>query len=309
MKQQLALYWHRPGTDRRLVSSSVVSNVDMAYTNEYSTLLKIEQVEDDCYYDFHVPGFNNYWAQGVWHHNCGKSVLAMAIAQSFGFPLFKLDIGKLFGSKVGESEGNVRELIRLLESLGRAVILVDEIEKSLNTNAASGQGDSGTGSRVFGTLISWMALKKCPIFIVGTANNIDALPPELIRKGRFDEIWWVDLPSAEERVDIFNKLLQHKFKRELRIKDVDDPMITESKDFSGAEIESVIEDALYEMLEPGQKYTLGLLVEKVLSKTVPQARINPEYIDSMRKKAASGYRMANDHVETAKIPATRNITL
>jgi SpoVK/Ycf46/Vps4 family AAA+-type ATPase len=224
---------------------------------------------------------------------CGKSVLAMAIAQAFNFPLFKLDIGKIFGSKVGESEGNVRELIRLLEGLGRAVIYMDEIEKGLNNSAASGQGDSGTGSRVFGTLISWMAIKKCPVFLIGTANNIDVLPPELIRKGRFDEIWWVDLPTSEERVDIFNKLLQHKFQREFEVTGVKDKLITSTKDYSGAEIEAVIEAALYEMLSSKDK-NFRKILESTIERTEPQAQINPEYINKMREKSKAGYRKAND---------------
>lgn len=218
---------------------------------------------------------------------CGKTTVAQAIAHQFGFPLFMLDVGKLFASKVGETEALTREVIRLMESLGRAVVLIDELEKSLGSAATSGGGDSGTSSRMFGTLVSWLSLKTCPVFIIGTLNNFEVLPSELIRKGRFDEVWWVDLPTNEERMAIFNALLQHKFKvTTFKLEDPSDPLIEATRDFSGAEIEAVIEEALYGRLED-TKAEWGDLLLQAAKNITPQAQIDPESVNRLREKAKS----------------------
>lgn len=215
---------------------------------------------------------------------CGKTTVAQAIAHQFGFPLFMLDVGKLFASKVGETEALTREVIRLMESLGRAVVLIDELEKSLGSASTGGGGDSGTSSRMFGTLISWLSLKTCPVFIIGTLNNFEVLPSELIRKGRFDEVFWVDLPTDEERVSIFNALMQHKF----RITDykvtIEDKVIEATRDFSGAEIEAVIEEALYGRLENPKAKMAELMLGAVKSIT-PQAQLDPASVTTLRDKA------------------------
>ena len=218
---------------------------------------------------------------------CGKTSVAQAVAHQFGFPLFLLDVGKLFASKVGETEALTREVIRLMESLGRAVVLIDELEKSLGSAATSGGGDSGTSSRMFGTLVSWMSLKTCPVFIIGTLNNFEVLPSELIRKGRFDEVWWIDLPTSEERIAIFNALLLHKFKLPTRLEAVADPLIEATRDFSGAEIESVIEEALYGLLESPkpEPHKLHRLMIEAAHNITPQAQIDPESVTRLREKA------------------------
>lgn len=218
---------------------------------------------------------------------CGKTTVAQAIAHQFGFPLFMLDVGKLFASKVGETEALTREVIRLMESLGRAVVLIDELEKSLGSAATSGGGDSGTSSRMFGTLVSWLSLKTCPVFIIGTLNNFEVLPSELIRKGRFDEVWWVDLPTAEERLAIFNALMQTKFRiTDYQLESVKDPLIDATRDFSGAEIEAVIEEALYGRLE-NAKANMGELLLQAAGNITPQAQIDPESVNRLREKAKS----------------------
>lgn len=231
--------------------------------------------------------YRNFVAAGVIVHNCGKTTVAQAIAHQFGFPLFMLDIGKLFASKVGETEALTREAIRLMESLGRAVVLIDELEKSLGSSATSGGGDSGTSSRMFGTLVSWMSLKTCPVFIIGTLNNFEVLPSELIRKGRFDEVWWVDLPTSEERMAIFNALLQHKFKlTSFKVEEAADPLIEATRDFSGAEIEAVIEEALYGLLED-PKADVSKLLMSAAKNITPQAQIDPASVERLREKAKS----------------------
>lgn len=136
----------------------------------------------------------------------GKTLTAKAIANEWKLPLLKLDVGKLFGGIVGESESNIREMIKIAEAMAPCIIWIDEIDKAFT--GIYSQGDSGTTSRVFASLTTWLSEKISKVFIVATANNIDFLPPELIRKGRFDEIFFVGLPSQKERIDIFQVLLK-----------------------------------------------------------------------------------------------------
>ena len=241
---------------------------------------------------------------------CGKTVSAMAIAYEFGFPLFKLDLGKLFGSKVGETEANTRALICLLEGLGRAVILVDEMEKYMNQGAVSGQGDSGASSRMFGTFLSWMSLKTCPTFFIGTVNDIECMPPALTRRGRFDAVFWVDLPEDAERMQIFNALMEHKFKREFRIQSPRDELVSATKDFSGAEIEALIEDSLYVVLDDkkkADKMLPAVLLEKV-KRLVPQAQIDPKKVQEMRNHAEQGFIKANNSGQIGKPVSVSNVS-
>jgi len=215
----------------------------------------------------------------------GKTTTAMAIAHQFGFPLFKFDVSKLFASKVGESEANTREAIRTIESLGRCVLLLDEMEKFFSSNATSGGGDSGTSSRMFGTLVSWMSLKNCPAFIVGTLNNFETLPSELMRKGRFDEVFWCDLPSDQERLAIFHVLLRTKFKvKDVDLSDVSDELVEKTKEFSGAEIEAVIEESMYETMHTPSKNLPDILLS-MADTIIPQARIDPDQVAELRRKA------------------------
>ena len=154
---------------------------------------------------------NNSWSEKARKYNlpapkgvlitgvpgCGKSLTAKAMSAIWGLPLLKLDMGKIFGSLVGSSEENMRKAIATAEAVSPSILWVDEIEKGL-TDLKSG-GDSGTSARVFGTFLTWMQEKTAPVFVVATANDISALPPELLRKGRFDEIFFVDLPTQKER--------------------------------------------------------------------------------------------------------------
>jgi AAA+ superfamily predicted ATPase len=232
----------------------------------------------------------------------GKTVTAMAIAKEFGFPLFRLDVGKLFASKVGESEALTRDVIKVMDGIGRAVILIDEIEKSFSTNATSGAGDSGVSSRMFGSLISWMSLKNSPVFIIGTLNNHESIPPELLRKGRFDEIWWCDLPSAEERLAIFNALLGRRYTPDKW--EIGSELLEATRDFTGAEIEAAIQDALYSILNhPDMPFTKALL--ESCQAITPQAQLDPTGLENMRNKAKS-FKTASsvDATKPAALPAT-----
>src|SRR5437016_7339474 len=134
---------------------------------------------------------------------CGKSLCAKARSCLWQLPLLRFDIGRMFGSLVGSSEENVRRAIAVAESVAPAILWVDEIDKAFAGAQGSGISDGGTTARVFGTFLTWLSEKTAPVFVVATANDISQLPPELLRKGRLDEIFFVDLPTKEERKEIF----------------------------------------------------------------------------------------------------------
>ncbi|MEB1807357.1 MAG: AAA family ATPase [Bacillaceae bacterium] len=172
---------------------------------------------------------------------CGKSLNAKATAQLFGIPLLRLDMGRLLGKYVGESEANMRRAIHLAEAISPCVLWVDELEK-----AFAGIGDSGTNevaSRLFGNFLTWMQEKTSPTFVIATANDISKLPPELLRKGRFDEIFYVDLPTSEERERIFE--IHIKKRRSEDIHQINVPKLSEKTvGYSGADIESVVKESV-----------------------------------------------------------------
>lgn len=173
----------------------------------------------------------------------GKSLAAKACAANFGVPLIKFDVGRVFGGLVGQSEANMRIAIQTAEAVGRCVLWVDEIEKAFAGMSSSGQTDSGVSARVFGSFITWMQEKTAPVFIVATCNKIDGLPPELLRKGRFDEIFYVDLPDENEREEIL-KIHVAKRGRDPKKFDLKD-CASKSQGFSGAELEEVVISGLY----------------------------------------------------------------
>jgi SpoVK/Ycf46/Vps4 family AAA+-type ATPase len=173
----------------------------------------------------------------------GKSLCAKAIATAWHQPLLKLDPGSLYNSYIGESERNLRQALKQLEMMSPAILWIDEIEKGF-ASAASQSTDGGLSKRMFGTLLTWLQEHQAPVFVVATANDIEALPPELLRKGRFDEIFFVDLPKRTVRKDIFKI---HLKKRQRDPKDFDlDILADVSEGFSGSEIEQAIVSALHE---------------------------------------------------------------
>lgn len=174
----------------------------------------------------------------------GKSLSAKALANLWQKPLLKLDIGKLFGSLVGETEANTRQALAIAEAMAPCVLWIDEIEKGLAGIQSSGKTDSGVTSRAFGTILTWLQEKEAPVFVIATANNVSELPPEFLRKGRFDEIFFVDIPSKEERKEIFAIQLR-KYKRNPAEFDLE--ILAEASDkFTGAEIEQAIVNSLYD---------------------------------------------------------------
>jgi hypothetical protein len=212
---------------------------------------------------------------------CGKSLAAKAIARTWELPLLKLDAGRLFDKYIGESERNFREATALAESLAPIVLWIDEIEKAI-VAGGSGDADAGLSRRLFGAFLTWLQEKKQDVFVVATANDLSSLPPELLRKGRFDEVFFVDLPDAGERRTIWVIHL------ELRKQDpagVDlDAVVAASDGFSGAEIEQAVVAGLYRALHAGCRLDTALLLME-LRQTVPLSQARREDIAALRRTA------------------------
>jgi SpoVK/Ycf46/Vps4 family AAA+-type ATPase len=216
---------------------------------------------------------------------CGKSLVAKAISAMWQLPLLRLDIGRIFSGIVGSSEENIRTAIRTAEAISPSILWIDEIEKGFSNTGSS--GDSGTSTRVFGTFLTWMQEKTKPVFVIATANNINALPPEMLRKGRFDEIFFVDLPVFKERVDIFAVHM----KKRLRDKQVTEgfklqkPFLEKlagmTEGFVGAEIEHAVIAALFEAFSEDRAITKADF-EKVIEHTVPLSVTQHEQIRAIR---------------------------
>ncbi len=229
---------------------------------------------------------------------CGKSLTAKAVSGLWQIPLLRLDVGKLFSGVVGSSEENARRAIQSAEAVAPCILWIDEIEKGLAGVQSSTFSDAGTTSRVFGTLITWMQEKTAPVFIIATANDITQLPPEMMRKGRFDEIFFVDLPDAAERTDIFRIHLKRR-KREPSLFNLPE-LARISVGFSGAEIEQAVISALFDAFDGGTELKDEHIV-KAIAETVPLSRTMKENIDQLRLWARSRARFASSRTNTEEI--------
>lgn len=208
----------------------------------------------------------------------GKSLAAKAVAGLWGLPLLRLDFGSLYNKFFGETERNLREALRMAEQMSPCVLWMDEIEKGV----ASGELDGGVSQRVLGTLLTWLAERKQPVFTVATANAIHRLPPELVRKGRFDELFFVDLPTLATRKEIF---AIHLTKRELAVSSFRlEELAQQSEGFSGAEIEQVIVAAFYTCNARGIALSQAALIEEI-QKTVPLSVTLAESLTALREWA------------------------
>jgi len=237
---------------------------------------------------FGLPAPRGILILGV--QGCGKSLCAKAVSTQWQLPLLRFDMGRMFGSLVGSSEENVRRAIAVAESVAPAILWVDEIDKAFAGSQSSGSTDGGTTARVLGTFLTWLSEKTSPVFVVTTANDISQLPPELLRKGRLDEIFFVDLPSLEERQEIFRI---HLARRGRKPEDFDLPAMAEAAvDCSGAEIEEAINSALYDAFYAGQEITSELILN-TLSQTVPLAKTMDEQISRLRNWADGRARNAS----------------
>jgi len=225
---------------------------------------------------------------------CGKSVSAKAAANLWQVPLLRFDMGRMFGSLVGSSEENVRRAIGVAESVAPAVLWVDEIDKAFSGTHGSTFSDAGTTARVFGIFLTWLSEKAAPVFVVATANDISQLPPELLRKGRFDEIFFVDLPGRAERVEIFAIHLR-KRGRDPGSFDLE-TLAAASRDFSGAEIEEAVISALFDAFSRGEPLATGH-IQLTLEQSVPLARTMSEHLARLRDWAAGRARAASAGAE------------
>jgi SpoVK/Ycf46/Vps4 family AAA+-type ATPase len=209
---------------------------------------------------------------------CGKSLCAKAVASEWGLALLRLDAGSLYDKYVGESEKNLRRSLKTAEAMAPCVLWIDEIEKAM-PGSEGGSADGGLSRRIFGAFLSWMQEKKQPVFVAATANNIDSVPPELLRKGRFDEIFFVDLPDDAARRSI---LAVHLSRRKQSPRKFDlTPLSAASEGFSGSEIEAAIVSALYTAFaERKTLETHHIMI--ALRATVPLSRTCREAIQSLR---------------------------
>ena len=214
----------------------------------------------------------------------GKSIAAKIIAHEWQLPLLRLDFGRLFASLIGQSEQRVRKMIEIAEALSPCVLWVDEIDKAFA--GAQSSGDSGTTSRVLATFITWLSEKTSPVFVVATANNIDWIPPEILRKGRFDEMFFLNLPTREERQAIFEVHLK-KYRPDL-IQSFQLPLLGQlSKDFSGAEIEQVVIEAMRLGFNEDREFNNEDILVSIQN-LVPLAKTKSKEIDLLKAWSESG---------------------
>ena len=221
---------------------------------------------------------------------CGKSLIAKTTAQLWGLPLLRLDMGRVYdGSTVGRSEANLRNALKTAESISPAILFIDELDKAFAGGAGSGDSDGGTSSRIFGSFLTWMQEKTSPVFVMATANRIDRLPGEFLRKGRFDEIFFVDLPTPNERSEIFKIHLDQR-NRPLDRFDTDQ-LAKVSDGFSGAEIEQALISAMYEAFAQAREFNQLDIIAAIKS-TLPLSRTMSEQVAALRDWARQRARPA-----------------
>lgn len=237
-----------------------------------------EQAKKYC-----IPAPKGVLVTGV--PGCGKSLTAKAMSTIWQLPLLKLDFGKVFSGLVGSSEENMRRALATAEAVAPSILWIDEIEKGLS--GLGSNGDSGVSSRIFGQFLTWMQEKESPVFVIATANNISSLPPELLRKGRFDEIFFVDLPTVEERKEIFKLHLEKRLKDKevaseiTKVKNLCGELAKMTEGFIGSEIEQVVVSALCDAFFENRPLKFEDL-ERNIAATVPLSMTQREQILSLR---------------------------
>lgn len=221
---------------------------------------------------------------------CGKSLIAKTTSRLWGLPLLRLDMGRVYdGSTVGKSEANLRNALKTAESISPAILFIDEIDKAFAGGAGSADSDGGTSSRIFGSFLTWMQEKQSPVFVMATANRVERLPGEFLRKGRFDEIFFVDLPTTEERQEIFRI---HLSKRRPDITHFDLGQLAKVCDgFSGAEIEQALIAAMYDAFAKGRDFNQLDIIAAVKA-TLPLSKTMSEQVTALRDWARQRARPA-----------------
>jgi SpoVK/Ycf46/Vps4 family AAA+-type ATPase len=225
---------------------------------------------------------------------CGKSLIAKTTSRLWGLPLLRLDMGRVYdGSMVGRSEANLRNALKTAESISPAILFIDEMDKAFAGSTGSADSDGGTSSRIFGSFLTWMQEKTSPVFVMATANRVERLPGEFLRKGRFDEIFFVDLPTPEERKEIF-KIHLEKRRREIERFDLD-VLASVCDGFSGAEIEQALVAAMYEAFAQDREFT-QLDIIAASRATLPLSKTMTEQVTALRDWARQRARPAASSV-------------
>lgn len=225
---------------------------------------------------------------------CGKSLIAKTTSRLWGLPLLRLDMGRVYdGSMVGRSEANLRNALKTAESISPAILFIDELDKSFAGTSGSSDSDGGTSSRIFGSFLTWMQEKTSPVFVMATANRVERLPGEFLRKGRFDEIFFVDLPTSDERQEIF-KIHLTKRRRDITRFDVEQ-LAKVSDGFSGAEIEQALIAAMYEAFAQDREFTQLDIIAAIKS-TLPLSKTMTEQVTALRDWARQRARPAASSV-------------
>jgi SpoVK/Ycf46/Vps4 family AAA+-type ATPase len=236
----------------------------------------------------------------------GKSLFAKAISSFWNFPLLRLDMGKVFSGLVGSSEQNMRQVFKIAESVAPCILWCDEIDKGMSGSKGSSISDSGTTSRVLGSWLTWMQDRKAPVFVVATANDVSNLPPELLRKGRFDEIFFVDLPKFQERKKIFKIHLEKRSRNPYDFKL--DTLAELTETFTGAEIEAAIEASLYEAFSDKKRDITNEDIIISIQNLVPISKLMKEEISALRKWANERARNASTiDISSGKIDAEEEL--
>lgn len=241
--------------------------------------------------EFGLPAPKGILLLGV--PGCGKSLAAKAISQAWQMPLLRLDVGKVFGSLVGSSEENMRRAIKTAEAVAPAILWLDELEKGFSGTKSSGQSDGGTTARVFATFLTWLQEKTSPVFVIATANDVSMLPPELLRKGRFDEIFFVDLPNRGEREEILAIQLKKRH-RDPTVFDMK-RLVDSTSGYSGSELEESVVGALYDTFDDGHGSTdidTNALVGAI-KEVIPLSQTMRERLAEMREWSKSRARRAS----------------
>jgi hypothetical protein len=284
------------------------------FNKEYTKIARVVSIKDageKTVYDLSMlePSCNFVVNLGIIVHNTGKTLSAKAISATLDLPLYKFDVGSVFKGIIGSSESTIRNALKLAETVAPCVLLIDEMEKLVAGLESSGRSDSGTTSRVIGTLLSWMQETTSPVYKVATCNTIRNLDAALFRRGRWDAVFAVDLPTFEERQEIFSI---HLRKRGRKIEAFDLAALARGTEgFVGAEIESVVEEALYHAFDADRDISQADLV-KVSSTVVPISKTDKEDVaqfrEWMRTRAMPVSNALKNSVDTAKKSRTLRLT-
>lgn len=237
----------------------------------------------------------------------GKSLTAKAVATAWGVPLLRLDLGALKSKFVGDSEGNLRRALRVAESVGRCVVWIDEIEKAL-AGATQGGADGGVSADALGTVLSWMQERQGECFVIATSNDVTALPPELLRKGRFDELWFVDLPSVKERREILKAALRSHGRAGLGL-DLITVAADHTEGFTGSELAALIPDALFTAFNDGAREITAADIEAAAKTVTPLSKTAAEKIEKLRDWAKGRARFANAQEAAGPASSARDLDI